>query len=267
MAHAPLAPRPRKRLGQHFLTDQNIVRKILALVSIRPEETVLEIGPGRGALTRRLCQAARAVIAVELDPQLFTYLSETLKDCSNLDLRLGDALTYPYETLPPDTVVVANLPYNISTPLLFRLLEARERISRMILMLQKEVAERLVAKPGTAQYGVLSVIAQFFADIHLAFLVSPNCFTPRPEVGSAVVRLSLPKQHPIPVQDTAAFVRLVRAAFAHRRKTLANSLRDEGLSADEIARVLANSGIHPARRAETLSLAEFATLADALSSY
>lgn len=257
-------PPPLKRLGQHFLVDPNIVRKIVASAKLRPEETVLEIGPGRGILTRALCAEARTVIAVELDQKLEDYLKETLGDCGNLDLRIGDALEFPYETLPEGTVVVANLPYYISTPLLFKLLEARPRIDRMVLMLQAEVARRLVAKPGSSDYGILSVLTQYAAEASLAFQVSPGCFRPRPEVGSAVVSLVMRKQPSVPVENEARFVRTVRASFAHRRKTLANSLRDEGLPAEQIALALAQAGIAPSRRAETLSIEEFATLAAAL---
>lgn len=260
----PLPP-PRKRLGQHFLIDPNIVRKIVALADLRPDETVLEIGPGRGILTRALCAQARSVVAIELDRKLGAYLAEALADCRNLDLRLGDALEFIYETLPEGTVVVANLPYQVSSPLLFKLLAARERLDRMVLMLQTEVARRLVAKPGTSEYGILSVLTQYRTEPSLAFRVSPSCFRPPPEVGSAVVRLAMRTRGAVPVEDEARFVRTVRAAFAHRRKTLANSLRDEGLPPDEVAHALARAGIDASRRAETLSLPEFAAVSDALT--
>lgn len=261
----PPAPRPRKRLGQHFLIDPNIVRKIVALAEVRPHETVLEIGPGRGVLTRPLCAAARTVIAIEKDPRLGDYLTRAVADCRNLDLRVADALEFPFESLPDRSVIVANLPYNISTPLLFRLLDARERIDRMVLMLQTEVARRLVARPGGRDYGILSVLAQYSAIPSLAFQVAASCFRPRPEVGSAVVRLVMKKERSLRVADEALFVRTVRAAFAHRRKTLLNSLRDEGLGTETVAPALARVGIAPSRRAETLALEEFAALADALS--
>ena len=257
-------PPPRKRLGQHFLVDPNITRKIIALAAIRSEDIVLEIGPGRGVLTRPLCTAAKRVIALELDPKLEAYLAEALADCRNLDLRLGDALEFSYETLPQGTVVVANLPYYVSTPLLFALLEARQRIDRMVLMLQTEVARRLVAKPATNDYGILSVLVQYAAEASLAFQVSASCFRPRPDVGSAVVNLVMRRHRPVQVKDEALFARVVRAAFAHRRKTLLNSLRDEGLSSEQVARALTRLGIGPSRRAETLTLEEFANLADAL---
>ena len=254
------APPPRKRLGQHFLIDPNIVRKIVALARLHPEETVLEIGPGRGILTRALCAAAGSVLAIEVDRGLYAYLTETLADCGNLDLRLGEALAFDYDELPPGTVVVANLPYYISTPLLVTLLEARTRLDRMVVMLQTEVARRLVAEPGSHDYGSLSVLVQAAAEVSFAFRVSPACFRPRPEVGSAVVSLVMRPRGAGGVADEAVFGRVVRAAFAHRRKTLANSLRDEGWPPDLVAAALARSGIAPSRRAETLSETEHAEL-------
>lgn len=260
-----MRPRPRKRLGQHFLSDPNIVRKIVTVAAVRPDETVLEIGPGQGVLTRALCAAARSVLAIELDTNLAAELQKELAGCDNLDLRHGDALAFPYGTLPAGTVVVANLPYYISTPILFRLLEAWRRIDRMVLMLQAEVAHRIVAKPGTSDYGILSVLVQYWSEPSLAFQVSARCFRPPPEVDSAVVRLVTRKTRLLPEEDEPLFTRTVRAAFAHRRKTLLNSLRDEGLRAEQVAAALKQGGIEPTRRAETLALEEFTSLARALS--
>lgn len=260
------APPPLKRLGQHFLIDKNIVRKIVAAAALRPEEIVLEVGPGRGILTRDLCASATRVIAVELDPKLAAWLAESMVDCPNLDLRTGDALAFDYGGLPAGTVVVANLPYNVSTPLLFRFFEAADRLDRLVLMLQVEVARRLAAGPGSPDYGVLSVLAQFYTEPKLAFTVSRQCFRPRPEVESAVVTLAVRRRRAA-VRSEAGFVRTVRAAFAHRRKTLVNSLRDEGVPTDRLAAALADAGIDPARRAETLRLEEFAALADALDGH
>ena len=260
---SPLPP-PRKRLGQHFLIDPNIVRKIMGVAAVRRDEPVLEIGPGRGILTRALCQQARHVVAVEIDRQLFKYLTESLADYENLDLRLGDALDFPYETLDEGTVVVANLPYYLSTPLLFKLLEARGRIDRMVLMLQTEVAKRLVAKPGASDYGVLSVLVQSWTMPSFGFRVAPSCFRPKPEVGSAVVTLGIRPQPLVAVEDERNFVRTVRAAFAHRRKTVSNSLRDEGFSLTQVDQALAQAGIAPSRRAETLNLEDFLHLASGL---
>jgi len=260
-------PPPLKRLGQHFLVDPNIVRKIIALAGLRSDETVLEIGPGRGILTRALSGAARAVIAIEVDPKLHAHLAETFAaDHAKVDLRLGDALAFDYLNLPPRTVVVANLPYNLSTPLLMKLLDARTRIDRMVLMLQTEVARRLVAQAGTREYGSLSVLTRHAAEVSLAFQVSASCFRPRPEVGSAVVSLTIRRESPVGVVDEAAFARIVRASFAHRRKTIANSLRDEGLPPDRIAAALTRAGIAPSRRAETLGLHEFGALTAAMES-
>lgn len=258
------SPRPRKRLGQHFLVDHNIVRKILDLAAIRHDETVLEIGPGRGALTGPLCERAERVIAIEVDADLSRHLQGTLSDRPALDLRLGDALAFPFETLPKGTVVVANLPYYLSTPLLFALLEARERLSRLVVMVQTEVARRIVAGPGSGDYGVLSVLLQCWTIPKLAFRVSPNCFRPRPDVGSSVLTLRIRPEPAAPIADPHHFTRVVRAAFAHRRKTVSNSLRDEGFTQKAIQAALAQVGVQPSRRAETLSLSEFAALAGAL---
>lgn len=252
-----------KRLGQNFLVDPNIIRKIVSLAAPRPEDTVLEIGPGRGALTAGLCAEAGRVIAVEIDPQLEPHLQAALAHCRNLDLRIGDALEFPFDSLPPRTVVVSNLPYYVSTPILFALLDARARFDRLVLMLQTEVALRLAAKPGSADYGVLSVLTQEAAEVEVAFRVSANCFRPRPTVGSAVVHLKLkPRDGADPVRDER-FRRLVRAAFAHRRKTLMNSLRDEGYQADRIARVMQAVDVPAQARAETLTLEQYHALAAA----
>ncbi len=260
---APSLPPALKRLGQNFLIDPNIVRKIVSLATLRPEDTVLEIGPGRGALTADLCAQAGRVIAVEIDPQLQPHLQETLGHCPNLDLRIGDALAFPFETLPARTVVVANLPYYVSTPILFALLDARARLDRLVLMLQTEVAVRLAAKPNSEDYGVLSVLAQEAADVELAFRVSPNCFRPRPTVGSAVVRLTIKARDEVDPVRYERFRRLVRAAFAHRRKTLVNSLRDEGYPPERILRALQAVGVPLQARAETLTLDHYRALASA----
>ncbi len=260
-----LAPPAKKRLSQHFLIDQNIVRKIVAAAALRREETVLEIGPGRGILTRALSASAQRVIAIELDRSLRGALQDELAGCENVDLQFGDALAYPYGTLPQGTVVVANLPYAISTPLLFQLLEAHDRIDRMVLMLQTEVATRLAAKPGTKDYGILSILTQYRAVPSLAFRVSASCFRPAPAVSSTVVALAVRRAPAVAVADEPLFVRTVRAAFAHRRKTLINSLRDEGFPPEQILPALQAAGIPPGRRAEVLAIEQFAALANALA--
>jgi 16S rRNA (adenine1518-N6/adenine1519-N6)-dimethyltransferase len=258
-------PPPNKRLGQNFLIDPNIVRKIIALAELGPSDHVLEIGPGRGILTETLCHAAGRVTAIEVDPQLHAYLEARQAELPNVDLVCDDALAYPVETLPMGTIVVANLPYYISTPLLFRLLDQRDRFPRMVLMLQNEVADRLVAKPGGSDYGVLSVMAQYAAEITKAFRVSAQCFRPRPEVGSAVVLLRAKERTRLNQKEEAAFRALVKAAFAHRRKTLVNSLRDEGYEPHPLDEALQRLDIDPTRRAETLSVEDFLRLARALA--
>lgn len=249
-----------KRLGQNFLIDPNIVRKIVALAEVSPDSRVLEIGPGRGVLTEALCKTAGHVTAVEIDPRLHAYLAERQAEFPNLTLVLEDALVYPVERLPVGTIVVANLPYYISTPLLFRLLDQRDRFPRLVLMLQNEVADRLVAKPGSSDYGVLSVMAQYAAEITKAFRVSAQCFRPRPEVGSAVVLLRTRAQRELSPEEEPKFAALVKAAFAHRRKTLVNSLRDEGYDQMRITGALERLTLSPSVRAEVLSLEQLIQL-------
>jgi 16S rRNA (adenine1518-N6/adenine1519-N6)-dimethyltransferase len=253
----------KKALGQHFLIDQNIARKIVQIAEIKPDETVLEIGPGRGILTRLLIQQAKRVVAVELDRALYYALEKEFCDVSNLSLIYGDALEYPYESIAGSFKVVANLPYSITTPLLFRLLELKEKISSMTLMLQKEVADRINAKPDSKTYGRLSLTVQLYADPKIRFLVRPTCFLPKPKVASAVIQLHRPPTPRAQVQERF-FLWTVKAAFGHRRKTLQNSLRDAGLKDEVIQEALKSSGIIGTRRAETLSLEEFARLSNIL---
>jgi 16S rRNA (adenine1518-N6/adenine1519-N6)-dimethyltransferase len=253
-------PRPNKRLGQHFLIDPNIVRKIVAVAGVTPDETVLEIGPGRGALTAELARVARRVVAVEIDPALCRFLQERQHERPNLELIHADALTYPLERLPVGTVVVANLPYYISTPLLFRLLAQRMRFPRMVLMLQEEVANRLAAKPGSDQYGVLSVMVQYAAAIEQTVRVSAQCFRPRPEVASAVVSLRSKASTNLSSEEERTFATLVKASFAHRRKMMLNSLRDEGYDHRAVTEAMSRLGLSAQARAESLSPGQFVEL-------
>lgn len=256
-------PRPRKSWGQNFLIDYNIQRKILDTAEIEMRERVVEIGPGRGILTKGLLERGAEVLAIEIDPLLVGALRQEISS-AHLHLIREDALQYPYRQIPSPYKVVANLPYYLSTPLLFRLLEERQRISRMVLMLQKEVAERLVAAVGGKNYSVLSVMARLYADIRIAFHVSRGCFRPRPDVDSSVISLT-PLSHPrVPIQDEALFGRIVRGAFGHRRKRLSNALADAGFPREQADAALRRIGLDPARRGETLSLSEFAALADTL---
>jgi 16S rRNA (adenine1518-N6/adenine1519-N6)-dimethyltransferase len=256
----PDFPPPIKRLGQNFLIDPNIVRKIVSLAGLASSDYVLEIGPGRGILTEALSRAAGRVTAVEVDPRLHTYLETRQAELPNVELVCEDALTYPVEILPMGTVVVANLPYYISTPLLFRLLDQRDRFPRMVLMLQNEVADRLVAKPGGSDYGVLSVMAQYAAEITKAFRVSAQCFRPRPDVGSAVVLLRTKTRRALSSEEEPKFAALVKASFAHRRKTLVNSLKDEGYDQKSVTEALNSLNLSLPARAEILSVAQLIEL-------
>lgn len=256
---APFPP-ANKRLGQHFLIDQNIVRKIVAAAELTPADTVLEIGPGRGILTEALSHAAGRVVAIEIDSELCELLQARQADWKNVELICADALRHPFEDLPAG-VVVANLPYYISTPLLFKFLEHRRRFSRLVLMLQNEVADRLIAGAGTSDYGVLSVMTQYAAEVKKAFKVSADCFRPRPDVGSAVVVLRPRPQALLPPEEEPRFAAVVKAAFAHRRKTLVNSLRDEGYDARAVTEAATALRLAPSIRAERLTLEQFMELA------
>lgn len=255
-----LPPAALKHRGQNFLIDPNIVRKIVALAELSPTDNVLEIGPGRGILTEALCRSAGQVTAIEIDPRLHAYVAERQSQFQNLTLVLGDAMTYPIERLPIGTIVVANLPYYLSTPLLFRLLEQAHRIPRLVLMLQHEVADRVIAKSGSSAYGVLSVMAQYSADITKAFKVSSQCFRPRPDVDSAVVLLRTKDRMEQPREDRDRFATFVKAAFAHRRKTLVNSLKNQGYDQKHVEAALTALHFPLSLRAETLSLDEFLAL-------
>lgn len=260
---APL--RPRRSLGQCFLTDRRIAEKIVVLADVTREDRVVEIGPGRGILTRLLAGRAGALTAIELDVRWHAALQSEFATAPHVHLVHGDALTYPFEDLQPPFKVVANLPYYLSTQILFRLLGLRTRIALMVLMLQREVVDRLVAKPGTKAYGALSVVVGYAAEVRKGFAVAPGSFTPRPTVDSAVVTIVPRVSPPISLRDEATFMRLVRAAFAHRRKMLPNALKDEGFTPDNVAMGLKEAGLDATRRGETLTLVEFGRLADAIA--
>lgn len=261
--HPPL--RPRKSLGQCFLTDRRIAEKIVALADVAPDDRVVEIGPGRGILTRLLAERSGELTAIELDARWHAVLQAEFAQSAHVRLVHADALAYPFENLVPPFKVVANLPYYLSTPILFRLLGLRDRVSLMVLMLQREVVDRLVARPNTKAYGALSVAVTYAAEVRRGFAVSSGSFTPRPAVDSAVVSI-VPRPSPaLAVQDEAVLMRVVRAAFAHRRKILANALKDEGFDAAQLGVALQEAGIDGTRRGETLGLVEFGRLADALA--
>ncbi len=256
--------RPRKQLGQHFLADPRIAQRIVDLAQLAATDRVVEIGPGLGALSALLAPRVHQLWLIEVDPVLADRLRTQFVAQPGVQVVAADVLTVDFRTLlgaGEPAVVVANLPYNIGTAVLARLLQSPSCFRRMVLMLQREVAERLRAQPGTKAYGVLSVMTQFAARVQPAMRVGPEAFVPRPNVESEVVVIEPLDRPPVPVADTAAFGRVVRTAFNQRRKQLANSLRP--LCTDPGA-VLRAAGIDPTRRPETLTLAEFAALADAL---
>jgi len=255
---------PKKSLGQNFLVDENAALSIIEAADIEDYDTVVEIGPGHGVLTRELAEQARRVIAIELDDRLIVELGEKLSDLKNLEIVHADALKYPFGELPEKVKVVANLPYYISTPIISRLIEARDKVSLMVLMLQKEVAERISAPPGGKEYGYLSVMVQLYTRPETLFIVPNTSFRPVPKVDSAVVRLEVLDTTLAPCRDLALLEHIVSAAFSQRRKTLRNNLKSTGLFTDEGIKALETTGIDPGRRAETLSVPEFCRLADFL---
>lgn len=248
---------PKKSLGQNFVQDEHALDKIVAAAELSPNDTVLEIGPGTGALTERLAATAGRVIAVELDQRLQPILSAALAHLPNVEIVYADILETDVPRLVgiDDYVVVANVPYYITSAILRYLLESRHRPRRLVLTMQLEVAERLVAKPG--DMSLLAVSAQFYARVQIAARLKAAIFYPRPEVDSAVVRLDTYPQPPVDIPDEKTFFRLVRAGFSQKRKQLKNSLGEGG------AALLEQAGIDPRRRAETLTLDEWAALARA----
>lgn len=254
--------------GQHFLTNQNIARRIVDLAGPGPDDVVVEIGPGTGALTGLLVEKAGRVIAIESDRKLADYLTDAFK--GSAQIIFGDALSFDYrglgEKIGAPFMVVANLPYNISTELIFRLLDVREYVDAMVLMLQKEVAQRLGAGPGTKEYGVLTVLVTVLCDVSVALSVGPGNFHPRPKVDSRVVLFHTLKEPRIHITDMHLFKRVVRASFGTRRKTLRNALKSlsDLVDRDELITIEEKTGIDFGRRGETLTLDEFALIADSL---
>ncbi len=251
----------KKSLGQNFLFDPSILHRLVEFSNVTARDTVVEIGPGHGALTAILSGTAKKVIAIELDNDLFTKLLNRFGGAANVFLIQGDALTYPYETLETFKVV-ANIPYYITTPIIFRLMEAGKRLQSMTLTIQKEVAERITAGPNTKDYGVLSISVQYAAAPEMGFIIPRGAFKPVPKVDSAVVRLTMRNKPKVAVKNEKLFFTVVRTAFSQRRKTLSNALKK--ISPD-IGEKLIEAGIDPRRRAETLTIEEFAALADILS--
>jgi len=263
--------RPRKRLGQSFLVDGNVIGKIVRAADIRSGDTVVEIGAGIGFMTALLAERARRLTAIELDPDLVKVLREELRGCGNIEIVEGDILKYDFSRArsggPSDGAVklkvIGNIPYNISKEVLFRLIDCRNMISAAVLMFQKEVGERITARPGTKQYGVLSVLAGMFLLPTRVMTVPRTCFFPVPDVDSVVLKLEVRNKPLVPLSDEGFFFQVVRTAFSKRRKTLYNNLKMM-TAAVPAAELLEGIGIDPGRRGETLSIEEFGKLANAI---
>ena len=251
-----------KKLGQNFLIDENIVRNIVAAAELSDKDTVLEVGPGIGTLTQGLAESGASVVAVELDKRLLPVLDTTLEGYDNVRIVNGDILQVDsMQTVGVDEFkVCANLPYYITTPIIFALLEKRLPMERLVAMVQKEVAERMAAKPGGKDYGALSVAIQYYTEPEIAFIVPPSSFIPAPSVDSAVIVCKRREKPPVEVCDEALFFRVVKAAFSLRRKMLNNSLKNMGIKGEQVAKWLELAGVDGKRRAETLSLEDFAAL-------
>lgn len=260
-----------KKFGQNFLIDTNVLEKIVAAAGITKEDYVLEIGPGIGTMTQYLCEAARAVTAVEIDRSLIPILNETLKDYDNIEIINQDILKLDMEALAKEKnsgapiKVVANLPYYITTPIIMELFENHAPIASITIMVQKEVADRMKEDPGSKEYGALSLAVQYYAKPEVILQVPPSCFMPQPKVGSTVIRLLLHEKPPVDVKNEKLMFQIIRASFNQRRKTLANGLHNFpqiALSKEQIEHCIEQLGVPVNIRGEALSLEQFAELSN-----
>lgn len=278
MAHQPRTIlkkrgiRPLKRLGQCFLEDQNIIRKIVAVADLQNDDIVVEIGAGLGIMTDFIARETRHVLALEVDPYMISILREKLDTRSNIEIIQTDVLKYDLSTVCRDypsqkLKIIGNVPYNISSQILFHTLKFRRCIDSMIIMLQKEMADRITAKPGTKEYGIPTVVLQMYANVSQEFIIPGTCFYPPPKVNSSVLRFTIREKPLYALEDEDLFLKLVKAAFSQRRKTLLNNLRNSVLlncSEKKTRQLLEIAEIDGRRRAETLSVEEFGILSNAL---
>ena len=260
-----------KRFGQNFLIDAHVLEKIVSAAGITKDDCVLEIGPGIGTMTQYLAESAGQVIAVEIDTNLLPILADTLKDYSNVKVINQDILKVDINELVKEynngrpIKVVANLPYYITTPIIMGLFESNVPIDNITVMVQKEVADRMQVGPGSKDYGALSLAVQYYASPYIVANVPPNCFIPRPNVCSAVIRLTRYQEPPVQVKDPKLMFKLIRASFNQRRKTLQNGLNNSpeiSFSKEEITKAIESLGVSPSVRGEALSLEQFAQLAN-----
>ncbi|MCI5951210.1 MAG: 16S rRNA (adenine(1518)-N(6)/adenine(1519)-N(6))-dimethyltransferase RsmA [Anaerostipes sp.] len=263
-----------KKYGQNFLIDAHVLDKIIAAADVGPEDFVLEIGPGIGTMTQYLAEHAREVAAVEIDTHLIPILEDTLQDYDNVTIINEDILKLDMNALAQEKnqgrpiKVVANLPYYITTPIIMGLFESGVPVENITVMVQKEVADRMQVGPGTKDYGALSLAVQYYAEPYLVANVPPNCFMPRPKVGSAVIRLTRHKEKPVQVKDENFMFRLIRASFNQRRKTLQNGLNncaELAVTKAQVVEALEKMGLPATVRGEKLTLEQFAQLSDLLS--
>lgn len=265
----------KKSLGQNFLVDLNILRKIVDAAQLTSDKAALEIGPGIGSLTEQLAKVAGKVLAVEIDRRLLPILADTLSPYPHVEIVHGDVLEMDMKQLidthfaPGQKIsVVANLPYYVTSAILMKLLEEKLPLENIVVMIQKEVAERIAAAPGSKAYGSLSIVAQFYAETEMVAIVPRGVFIPQPNVDSAVLRLKIREKPPVELVNEKDFFRLIRISFSQRRKTLSNNLLHGLFSKEEKAHMLSlleEAGIDPIRRAETLSIQEFARLSNVIS--
>ena len=262
-----------KKYGQNFLIDTHVLDKIISAAGVTKEDMVLEIGPGIGTMTQYLAEAAREVVAVEIDDKLIPILEETLSEYDNVTIINEDILKLDIAKLADEKnggkpiKVVANLPYYITTPIIMGLFESKVPLDNITIMVQKEVADRMQVGPGTKDYGALSLAVQYYAKPEIVANVPPNCFIPRPTVGSAVIRLKRYAEPPVTVGDEKKMFSLIRASFNQRRKTLVNGLSNApgiGLNKEKVAEALEKMGLSPTIRGEALTLSQFAELSNLL---
>lgn len=256
-----------KGLGQNFLIDEDALNSIIRAADLTREDSVLEVGPGIGTLTLELAETAGRVLTIEVDKNLIPILEDAFKDWDNVKLYHGDALKVDLkeivaEYLTPPISICANLPYYITTPLITKFFKEGVDIKNIVLMVQKEVAERMAAVPGGKDYGALSLLVQYYSNPSIVAVVPPHCFMPRPKVDSVVIKLEMHKEPRVKVKDVDLFFRVIRDSFIQRRKTLSNALKNIGLSKEELYLAFEKSGIDPVRRGETLSIEEFGVLSD-----
>ncbi|AAK80927.1 MULTISPECIES: 16S rRNA (adenine(1518)-N(6)/adenine(1519)-N(6))-dimethyltransferase RsmA [Clostridium] len=254
-----------KRLGQNFLTDNTVLDDIVENAEIQKDDFIIEIGPGVGTLTRRLLEKAKKVCAIELDESLIPIITNEMKEYDNFTLIHNDALKVDFNNIigeEQSVKLVANLPYYVTTPIISKLLNEGYNFKSLTIMIQKEVGDRIAAKPSTKDYGALTLLVQYYCDVKVVRVVKPSCFIPQPKVDSLVIRLDKLEKPRVQVKDEKLFFNVIRSAFNMRRKTLWNAMKGLKLSSEDLEKAFEAAGIDSKRRGETLSIEEFGKLSD-----